>query len=151
MKVKTKKIKKAKVKRPRVTTKSAKAGIQKQATKKIVMPEDMFGTINVPEDRAVPFGAITPAPIKQQELFITSNWRIVRPVIDPEKCTRCFTCYVSCPDSCWSFNEKEEKMEWNWKFCKGCQICINECPADALKAVPELDFEDGVVRLEKPF
>jgi len=151
VKVKTQKIKKAKAKRPKVTTKSVKAGIQKQATKKIVMPEDMFGTINVPADRAVPFGAITPAPIKQQDLFITSNWRIVRPVIDHEKCTRCFTCYISCPDSCWSFNEQEEKMEWNWKFCKGCQICINECPADALKAVPELDFEDGVVRLEKPF
>ena len=113
--------------------------------------DDFFGTINVPEDRAVPFGAITPAPVKQQELFITSNWRIVRPVIDHKKCTRCFTCYIACPDSCWSFNEKEEKMEWNWKFCKGCQICINECPADALSAVPELDFEDGVVRLEKPF
>jgi 2-oxoacid:acceptor oxidoreductase delta subunit (pyruvate/2-ketoisovalerate family) len=151
VKVKTQKIKKAKAKRPKVTTKSVKAGIQKQATKKIVMPEDMFGRINVPADRAVPFGAITPAPIKQQDLFITSNWRIVRPVIDHEKCTRCFTCYISCPDSCWSFNEQEEKMEWNWKFCKGCQICINECPADALKAVPELDFEDGVVRLEKPF
>jgi 2-oxoacid:acceptor oxidoreductase delta subunit (pyruvate/2-ketoisovalerate family) len=151
VKVKTQKIKKAKVERPRVKTKTVKVGIQKQATKKIVMPEDMFGTISVPEDRAVPFGAITAAPIKQQELFITSNWRIVRPVIDHEKCTRCFTCYIACPDSCWSFNEQEEKMEWNWKFCKGCQICINECPADALKAVPELDFEDGVVRLEKPF
>jgi len=151
VKVKTQKIKKAKAKRPKVTTKSVKAGIQKQATRKTVMPEDMFGTISVPEDRAVPFGAITPAPIKQQDLFMTSNWRIVRPVIDHEKCTRCFTCYISCPDSCWSFNEQQEKMEWNWKFCKGCQICINECPADALKAVPELDFEDGVVRLEKPF
>ena len=121
------------------------------AAKRTVMPEDIFGTISVPEDRAVPFGAITPAPVRQQELFITSNWRIVRPVIDHEKCTRCFTCYIACPDACWSFNEKEEKMEWNWKFCKGCQICINECPAEALKAVPELDFEDGVVRLEKPF
>ena len=151
MKVKTQKIKKTKAKRPKVTTKSVKAGIQKQTPRKTVMPEDMFGTISVPEDRAVPFGAITPAPIKQQDLFMTSNWRIVRPVIDHEKCTRCFTCYISCPDSCWSFNEQQEKMEWNWKFCKGCQICINECPADALKAVPELDFEDGVVRLEKPF
>ena len=28
---------------------------------------------------------------------------------------------------------------------------LSECPADALSAVPELDFEDGVVRLEKPF
>lgn len=122
------------------------------AKKGRTMPvRNIFGTINVPRDREVPFGAITPAPVKQQELFITSNWRIVRPVIDDEKCTRCFSCYISCPDSCWSFNEKEERMEWNWKYCKGCQICINECPADALRAVPELDFEDGVVRLEKPF
>jgi len=149
--VKTQKTKKIKVERAKLKAKSLKAGIQKQAAKKTVMPEDMFGTISVPEDRAVPFGAITPAPVRQQELFITSNWRIVRPVIDHEKCTRCLTCYISCPDSCWSFNEQQEKMEWNWKFCKGCQICINECPADALKAVPELDFEDGVVRLEKPF
>ena len=149
--MKTQKTKKIKVERAKLKAKSLKAGIQKQAAKKTVMPEDMFGTISVPEDRAVPFGAITTAPVRQQELFITSNWRIVRPVIDHEKCTRCLTCYISCPDSCWSFNEKEEKMEWNWKFCKGCQICINECPADALKAVPELDFVDGVVRLEKPF
>ncbi len=149
--MKTEKTKKAKVERAKVGTKSVKAGIQKQASKKTVMPEDMFGTISVPEDRAVPFGAITPAPVRQQELFITSNWRIVRPVIDHEKCTLCLTCYIACPDACWSFNEQQEKMEWNWKFCKGCQVCINECPADALKAVPELDFEDGVVRLEKPF
>ena len=132
---------------PRTTAKGA-AGERKESFRVF---DDVFGTINVPRDRAVPFGAITPAPVKQQELFITSNWRIVRPVIDHEKCTRCFTCYIACPDSCWSFNEAEEKMEWNWKFCKGCQICIHECPADALTAVPELDFEDGVVRLEKPF
>ena len=135
---------KAKIKNPKV-----KAG--GPAKKSSAATSDIFGRINVPKDRAVPFGAITPAPVKQQELFMTSNWRIVRPVIDHEKCTRCFTCYISCPDSCWSFNDREEKMEWNWKFCKGCQICINECPADALTAVPELDFEDGVVRLEKPF
>jgi len=135
---------KAKTKNPKVKA----AGPTKKGS---TAASDIFGTINVPKDRAVPFGAITPAPVKQQELFMTSNWRIVRPVIDHEKCTRCFTCYIVCPDSCWSFNEKEEKMEWNWKFCKGCQICINECPADALSAAPELDFEDGVVRLEKPF
>ncbi len=131
--------------------KSVSVKVAPPALRRPVMPEDIFGTINVPKDREVPFGAITPAPLKQQELFITSNWRVVRPVIDNEKCTRCFTCYAACPDSCWSFNESAEKMEWNWKFCKGCQICIHECPADALKAVPELDFEDGVVRLEKPF
>ncbi len=137
---------KGKTKSPKTTAK-----VSAERRPSVMAFDDLFGTINVPKDRAVPFGAITPAPVRQQDLFITSNWRIVRPVIDHEKCTRCFTCYISCPDSCWSFNEAEEKMEWNWKFCKGCQICINECPADALTAVPELDFEDGVVRLEKPF
>ncbi len=155
--MKTKKIQKAKGRnekarnlKTRAMNLKVKAG-GRRTNESVTVSGDVFGTINVPKDRAVPFGAITPAPVKQQELFITSNWRIVRPVIDHEKCTRCFTCYIACPDSCWSFNEKEEQMEWNWKFCKGCQICINECPADALSAAPELDFEDGVVRLEKPF
>jgi len=152
MKAKTKS--RSKNQKVRVKIQKAKGKVQKaRPSVKLSSQEKWgrFGSINVPKDREVPFGAITPAPVKQQELFMTSNWRIVRPVIDHERCTRCFTCYISCPDSCWSFDEKAEKMEWNWKFCKGCQICINECPADALKAVPELDFEDGVVRLEKPF
>lgn len=153
MKTKTEKAKVQNVKAKTVSSKAKGKTVSAApaSKKRPVMPEDIFGTINVPTDRAVPFGAITTAPVRQQELFITSNWRIVRPVIDHEKCTRCFTCYVSCPDACWSFDDGAEKMEWNWRFCKGCQICIHECPADALKAVPELDFEDGVVRLEKPF
>ncbi|MBI5199817.1 MAG: 4Fe-4S binding protein [Nitrospirae bacterium] len=113
------------------------------------LPE--FGIINVSEEREVPFGAVTPAPVNEQELFITSNWRIIRPVIDHEKCTRCLNCYIFCPDACWSYNEEANMMELNLKYCKGCLICINECPPNALTEVPELDFEDGVVRLEKPF
>jgi 2-oxoacid:acceptor oxidoreductase delta subunit (pyruvate/2-ketoisovalerate family) len=110
-----------------------------------------YGTINVPKDRVVPFGAVTPAPVCTQDLFQTSNWRIVRPVKDDEKCTRCLICYLSCPDACWVYKEEEDVMEWVNNFCKGCQICIQECPSGALTAVAELDFPDGVVRLEKPF
>jgi len=107
--------------------------------------------IKVPKDREVPSERFTPAPVRQQELFITSNWRIVRPVIDHEKCTPLLYLLHCLSDSCWSFNEKEEKMEWNWKFCKGCQICIHECPADALSAAPELDFEDWGCFVSKTF
>jgi Pyruvate/2-oxoacid:ferredoxin oxidoreductase delta subunit len=39
----------------------------------------------------------------------------------------------------------------NEKYCKGCNICITECAPEALTAVYELDFDDGVVRLETPF
>jgi 2-oxoacid:acceptor oxidoreductase delta subunit (pyruvate/2-ketoisovalerate family) len=119
--------------------------------KDIKIEHPIFNAIEVPEDKAVPFGAITPAPKKEQDKFITGNWRIVRPVMDNEKCTRCLNCVTYCPDACWEFNEENDEMIWNWKYCKGCQICINECPVGALSPVPELDFEDGVIRLEKPF
>jgi pyruvate ferredoxin oxidoreductase delta subunit len=111
-----------------------------------------YGTIDIPADRAVPFGAVTPAPVGTQKLFQTSNWRIVRPVKDDEKCNRCLICYLACPDACWAYNEEDDTLEWNAEFCKGCQICVQQCPEEgALTAVPELDFEGGVVRLEKPF
>jgi Pyruvate/2-oxoacid:ferredoxin oxidoreductase delta subunit len=42
-------------------------------------------------------------------------------------------------------------MVWNADYCKGCMICVNECPANCLEPVNELEFPDGVVRLEKPF
>jgi Pyruvate/2-oxoacid:ferredoxin oxidoreductase delta subunit len=58
---------------------------------------------------------------------------------------------MSCPDACWEYKEEEDEMHWIANFCKGCQICINECPTGALTAAPELDFPDGVARLEKPF
>ena len=86
MKTKTKKIQKAKGRNekarnlktkamnlkvkaggPRATAKGS-AGEKKGG---FTVFDDVFGTINVPKDRAVPFGAITPAPEKQQELFIT--------------------------------------------------------------------------------
>lgn len=110
-----------------------------------------YGTIDVPKDREVPFGAVTPAPVCTQDLFPTSNWRMVRPVRDEEKCTNCLVCNMSCPDSCWDYRDAEEELKWVGDFCKGCQICINECPSGALTAAPELDFPDGVVRLKKPF
>jgi len=36
----------------------------------------------------------------------------------------------------------KRKKRWSGMevFAKGGQICINECPADALTAAPELDF-----------
>ena len=111
-----------------------------------------YGTIDVPKDRAVPFGAVTPAPVGTQKLFQTSNWRVVRPVRDEEKCNHCLQCYMACPDACWVYKEETDSLEWVSEFCKGCQVCIHVCPEDgALTAVPELDFPDGVVRLDKPF
>jgi pyruvate ferredoxin oxidoreductase delta subunit len=106
---------------------------------------------NIPKEKEVPLGCITPAPVTEQPMMITGNWREYRPVIDQEKCNLCMNCIVYCPDACWQLNEAEDEVVWNAKYCKGCLICVNECTSGALAKAYELDFEDGVVRLEKPF
>jgi pyruvate ferredoxin oxidoreductase delta subunit len=106
---------------------------------------------NIPTDKAVPLGCVTPAPVSEQPMMITGNWREYRPVLEAEKCSLCMNCIVFCPDACFQLDDAEEKVVLNTKYCKGCNICINECAPGALTAVYELDFDDGVVRLEKPF
>ena len=36
-------------------------------------------------------------------------------------------------------------------YCKGCRVCIEECPTGCLEGVPELDFDTGVIRMETAF
>jgi pyruvate ferredoxin oxidoreductase delta subunit len=105
----------------------------------------------IPKDREVPFAGITPAPVGAQRMMITGNWRSYRPVINHEDCNLCLNCVVFCPDACWRLNDANDEVVWNAEFCKGCLICVNECSHGALSKAEELDFDDGVVRLEKLF
>ncbi len=57
----------------------------------------------------------------------TGNWRLFKPVINYEKCSRCYTCFVSCPHSCISIDESEYP-QINYENCKGCLTCFYECP-----------------------
>jgi formate hydrogenlyase subunit 6/NADH:ubiquinone oxidoreductase subunit I len=38
-------------------------------------------------------------------------------------------------------------------YCKGCLVCVQECPTGCLEKAPELDFDepDAVVRMETAF
>ncbi len=105
----------------------------------------------IPKGKEVPLGCVTPAPVGEQPMMITGNWREFRPVLEAEKCDLCMNCIVFCPDASFQLDESEEKVVLNEKYCKGCNICINECAPGALSAGYELDFADGVVRLDKPF
>jgi len=69
--------------------------------------------------------------------YLTGDWRTFKPVRDTEKCTRCLLCPMICPDSAVTWNKTTEDIEFNYDFCKGCGICANECPADAIKMVRE--------------
>jgi pyruvate ferredoxin oxidoreductase delta subunit len=64
----------------------------------------------------------------------TGTWRVFRPVIDTEKCIKCWRCWIFCPDATII---KNDVPTVNYEYCKGCGICANECPVDAIEMTRE--------------
>ncbi|MCC7537652.1 MAG: 2-oxoacid:acceptor oxidoreductase family protein [Deltaproteobacteria bacterium] len=47
------------------------------------------------------------------------------------ECTRCDTCLVYCPEGI--IRRKELGYEVDYTYCKGCGICVTECPRKAME------------------
>jgi len=58
-------------------------------------------------------------------------WRVFKPVVDEEACTRCWLCVDYCPEGV--IEKGEKSAEINYLLCKGCGVCAEECPVDAIK------------------
>lgn len=70
--------------------------------------------------------------------FETGNWRTSgKPVTDYEKCIKCGFCWLLCPDIAYS-KTKEGFFEWDGRYCKGCAICVVECPKNAIEMKGEM-------------
>ncbi|SFM51762.1 pyruvate synthase subunit PorD [Thermodesulforhabdus norvegica] len=80
-------------------------------------------------------GAAIVTPGNASELK-TGDWRSMRPVVDYEKCIKCGRCYILCPDMVYTPRD-DGYYELNYYYCKGCGICANECPKDAIEMVEE--------------
>ncbi|MEM3203688.1 MAG: 4Fe-4S dicluster-binding protein [Saccharolobus sp.] len=65
----------------------------------------------------------------------TGAWRIVRPVIDHNKCIRCIACFIFCPEA--TIIHNGSKVEVDYEYCKGCGVCANVCPVKAISMVNE--------------
>jgi pyruvate ferredoxin oxidoreductase gamma subunit len=66
----------------------------------------------------------------------TGAWRIERPIIDRNVCTRCGLCFVECPDGAISL-DAEGYPVIDYDHCKGCMICRQLCPLAAIGAEQE--------------
>lgn len=67
----------------------------------------------------------------------TGLWRTMRPVIDYERCNRCWwVCSTFCPDSAIAVDEHGSPTI-DYDHCKGCMICVAKCPPHAIAAIPE--------------
>jgi 2-oxoacid:acceptor oxidoreductase delta subunit (pyruvate/2-ketoisovalerate family) len=64
--------------------------------------------------------------------FLTGDWKTYMPVRDPEKCTRCLLCSLFCPDGAIIWRPEKADIEFDFSFCKGCGICANQCPTNAI-------------------
>jgi pyruvate ferredoxin oxidoreductase delta subunit len=76
----------------------------------------------------------------------TGSWRTHRPVLNIEKCTAakkgemvCMQCWLYCPEACIS---KAVPPKIDYDYCKGCLVCVSNCPTGALEAVEESEAEE---------
>jgi Pyruvate/2-oxoacid:ferredoxin oxidoreductase delta subunit len=56
------------------------------------------------------------------------------------RCTRCDTCLVYCPDGVISRNGGSYRIDE--AYCKGCGICVAECPRQAMDLHDKANAED---------
>jgi 2-oxoacid:acceptor oxidoreductase delta subunit (pyruvate/2-ketoisovalerate family) len=52
-------------------------------------------------------------------------------------CFECDNCYGVCPDNAVVKLGPGNRFEFNYDYCKGCGICVAECPCGAIEMVPE--------------
>ncbi len=57
-------------------------------------------------------------------------------------CTYCDTCMVFCPDVAITHWADGRGYDINYDFCKGCGICVQECPRCAMVFEEELKWND---------
>ncbi len=91
--------------------------------------------------REVPLGGVIPDAGNTRR-YETGTWRTERPILDREKCTDCLICWIYCPDT--AIIVEDGKMKgFNLYHCKGCGICMKECPPkiQAIKMVLESETE----------
>ena len=77
------------------------------------------------------------------EAVPTGLWRTLRPVIDEARCNRCWwVCSAFCPDG--AITVRQGRPEIDYAHCKGCLVCLTQCPPHAIEAIPETGAEERV-------
>ena len=80
----------------------------------------------------------------------TGLWRTMRPVVDYNRCNRCWwICSTFCPDSVISVDD-EDYPQIDYGHCKGCMICVARCPRYVIEAIPEKTVRANKTGGEQP-
>ena len=79
-------------------------------------------------------GAVRPTDAPRTR---TGGWRTgEKPAADLSRCVDCLLCWLYCPDSAITLSGKTF-AGFDLDYCKGCGICADVCPVDAIEMVAE--------------
>jgi len=78
-------------------------------------------------------------------LRTTEGWRVYRPVIHRQRCTRCFLCFALCPEGAIQLDAEHWPVV-DYAHCKGCLVCASECPTGTIESVREDAAAEEVAR-----
>ena len=96
-------------------------------------------TRRAPSSRGSSSSAARP-PSRRSSRGSTSPTRCTRRVAACRAATasRCDNCYGVCPDNAvLKLGRPGERYEIDYDYCKGCGLCVAECPCGAIEMVPE--------------
>jgi NADPH-dependent glutamate synthase beta subunit-like oxidoreductase len=126
-----------------------------------VMPYERLNTAYFRHADRVPVPLSPPAErAKSQVTEVTLAYSREEAVAEADRCMSCGVCngcdncYVVCPDVSVMRDTRENgSYSIRTHYCKGCLVCVQECPTGCLEKVPEMDFDepDAVVRMETAF
>ena len=70
---------------------------------------------------------------------LTESTRSSRPAAacPAGNCFECDNCFGVCPDNAVVKLGPGQRYEFDYDYCKGCGICVSECPCGAIDLVPE--------------
>lgn len=97
---------------------------------------DMPAGLVTPEYQGGWAGTASVAARPNTPLRKTGDWRVIRPVIDLDRCTHCWICFVRCPDGAIAWTA-ENLPQIDYGVCKGCMLCAEECPIYVIDSVRE--------------
>ncbi len=91
-----------------------------------------------------PTGGIIPEPGNMAWNDLAASRTGLIPVLNREKCIHCGVCDLVCPDYCLAWGDgveggkfERELMGVDYRYCKGCQRCVESCPSGALTTEKE--------------
>lgn len=85
---------------------------------------------NKPTWKELPIAAHIDEPGNSRE-YRCGDWKSQIPKTHKSLCIRCGVCWIYCPDAC-RIHDEEGFYFVDPYYCKGCGICAEECPTNAI-------------------